>query len=492
MTAKVEGLNTPPPFAPERRAARRTTLGSALIITRREVRDSFRDWRIIAPIIILTLIFPPLAQFAAGRLVDFVQGYGADLIGERTLPFLLMIVGFFPISISLVIALETFVGEKERRSLEPLLATPLSNTELYIGKTLAAITPPLVASYGGMAVYLALLVFGPSAWRPDLGLVVQIVLLTGAQALVMVSAAVVISSQTTSVRAANLLASFVVIPVAFLVQLESVIMFFAGYQWLTPIIFGLVVVNVLLVRMGLHLFNREEMLGRELDYINLGWVRRVLWANLKGRASGLRAWLRTEALPSVARLRRPAVVVVICAAAAFAVGMAAPLSNPALRLPLASDARAWLAGFDQYTSIIGEQSALVPAVVWQNTRVLLAGAVLSIFTFGVMGLILAALPFGVLGFLFAQFLLSGVNPVLFLAAVLPHSVIEVPAVILATAAALRLGVVFIDPPKNTTVGEAWLQALSDLIKVGLLVTALLIVAAFIEVYVTPVIVGLVA
>jgi hypothetical protein len=36
----------------------RKTLANALIITRREVRDSFRDWRIVAPIIILTFFFP--------------------------------------------------------------------------------------------------------------------------------------------------------------------------------------------------------------------------------------------------------------------------------------------------------------------------------------------------------------------------------------------------------------------------------------------------
>ncbi|RMG85522.1 MAG: hypothetical protein D6712_09250, partial [Chloroflexi bacterium] len=91
------------------RGSLRTTLSNALIITRREVRDSFRDWRILVPIIILTFLFPFLAQFVAGRFADFVAGYGAELIGERTIPFLLMIVGFFPISMSLVIALETFV-----------------------------------------------------------------------------------------------------------------------------------------------------------------------------------------------------------------------------------------------------------------------------------------------------------------------------------------------------------------------------------------------
>lgn len=153
-------------------------LSNALIITRREVRDSFRDWRIVGPIVILTFLFPALAQFVAARFSAFVEGFGAPVIGERTIPFLLMIVGFFPISISLVIALETFVGEKERRSLEPLLSTPLSNIELYVGKTLAAMIPPLLASYGGMGVYLIGLLFGELQWRPPALQVVQIMLLT--------------------------------------------------------------------------------------------------------------------------------------------------------------------------------------------------------------------------------------------------------------------------------------------------------------------------
>ena len=73
----------------------RQTLSNALIITRREVRDSFRDWRIITPIIILTFGFPFVAQFLAGKFLGFVSDYGAQIVGERTIPFLLMIVGFF-------------------------------------------------------------------------------------------------------------------------------------------------------------------------------------------------------------------------------------------------------------------------------------------------------------------------------------------------------------------------------------------------------------
>src|SRR5512140_2184504 len=128
----------------------RETLGNALIITRREVRDSFRDWRIMAPIFALTLVFPILAQNMTRLFTNFFVQNGAAPLIDNFLPLLPMIVGFFPVSISLVIALETFVGEKERRSLEPLLATPLTNTELYIGKTLAAMITTLAASLGGM------------------------------------------------------------------------------------------------------------------------------------------------------------------------------------------------------------------------------------------------------------------------------------------------------------------------------------------------------
>ncbi|NJD59801.1 MAG: hypothetical protein FIA98_10430, partial [Anaerolineae bacterium] len=85
----------------------------ALIITRREIRDQLRDWRIILPIAVLTIIFPFLANFTTRRILEFVQRYGATLIAERFIPFLLMIVGLFPISISLVIALESFAGESE-------------------------------------------------------------------------------------------------------------------------------------------------------------------------------------------------------------------------------------------------------------------------------------------------------------------------------------------------------------------------------------------
>jgi uncharacterized membrane protein SpoIIM required for sporulation len=73
--------------------------------------------------------------------------------------------------------------------------------------------------------------------------------------------------------------------------------------------------------------------------------------------------------------------------------------------------------------------------------------------------------------------------------VLPHGLLELPAASIATALAIRLGATFISPPRGMTVGEGWLKALADLIKVFVaLVVPLLALAAAIEVYVTPLIV----
>ncbi|MBK8029746.1 MAG: ABC transporter permease [Chloroflexi bacterium] len=310
MAVKVINVNERQP-----ESGWRTTIANALIITRREVRDSLRDWRIISPIVILTFLFPFLAQFVAGRFAGFVEGFGAQIIGARMIPFLLMIVGFFPISISLVIALETFVGEKERRSLEPLLSTPLTNTELYIGKTLSAMLPPLISSYGGMTVYLVSLLFGELEWRPPAMLIVQIILVTTVQALVMITGAVVVSSQTTSTRAANLLASFIIIPMTLVIQGESAIMFLApdadspngiGAMW--AIIAGMLVVIILLLRVGNAIFNREELLGRTIDLLNLRStlrkiVRYILAVDEAGTpARNLVDWYRKGVRLSVKRL----------------------------------------------------------------------------------------------------------------------------------------------------------------------------------------------
>jgi ABC-2 type transport system permease protein len=53
------------------------------------------------------------------------------------------------------IASYSLVGEKVERSLEPLLATPATDSEILLGKGIAALVPPLVAIWAGMVILMA-------------------------------------------------------------------------------------------------------------------------------------------------------------------------------------------------------------------------------------------------------------------------------------------------------------------------------------------------
>ncbi len=476
----------------------RNSLATALVITRREIRDSLRDWRIMTPILILTLLFPPLMNFTARLATNWVAKYDAPIVGERLIPFLLMVVGFFPISFSLVIALETFVGEKERNSIEPLLSMPVTDLELYLGKMLAAFVVPLMASYLGITVYLIGLYFS-IGWQADFWLLAQMLLLTTFKGLVMVSGAVVISSQTTSVRAANLLASFIIIPMALLVQAESILLFWGEYRVIWLIIAALIVVDLILIRMGVRIFNREEILSREMDTLNL----KTIWRDFRGyllrppqQAADRNAplprfdpWrmLRRDIPRLLGDYRLPLAMVVLLVLAASVGGAA---FAPVYRLPagsvnlhnLPADA---FDDLDNVSSLLPTLS--VGGIFWHNARVIVLEGILGLFSFGVLALILIMIPMAMVGYFAGAFGLLGYSPWVFLATfILPHGILELPAAIIGTAFALRIGAGLVSPPEGFDVGQGLLLTVANFVKVFvLLVLPMLLAAAFVEALLTP-------
>ncbi len=457
----------------------------ALIIAGREIRDQLRDWRILTPIILLTLFFPLLMNFTAQQAVAFVNQYGAPLVAERLIPFLLMVVGFFPISISLVIALESFAGERERLSLEPLLATPLTDSQLYLGKTIASLVPPLAASYLGIGVYLIGLIRQVD-WHPAPSLLIQVVLLTTDQAVVMVTGAVVISSQTTSVRAANLLASFIIVPMSQLIIGESLIMFWGRYTVLWWIVAALILIAVILVRTGLHLFNREELLGRELDILDLRWVARVFWRAFNGGAASISEWYRDLLCTVLPRSGMAILLTALGLASAYVIGyrLASTYTLPAGILALHRLSGGLGDELQRFGLMTGEGWLWV---VLNNLRAVALATLLGTFSFGVMAIVLLMAPVGIIGYFAGNMALAGQDTALFLAAlVLPHALLEVPAAILAGAAILRVGLAAVSLPRGTSLGESWLSALGEWARISLgLVLPLLLGAAAVEVFITP-------
>ena len=458
------------------------------IVMRREMRDQLRDWRIVAPIVILTLFFPFLMNFTARQILDFVEQYGANILAERFIPFLLMIVGFFPITVSLVIALESFSGETERHSIEPLLSSPLSDFQLYLGKLLASLVPPVGASYLGVLVYMTG-IYRTTTWRPEPLFLLLVLILTFVQALVMVSGAVVVSTQTTSVRAANLLASFIVVPMALLIQGEAVVMLWANYDVLWWAVVGQFILAGLLVRMGVTHFNREELLGREMDALNFKWAWRVFRSEFTGGAKSPGQWLRLEVPRALRRLRLPVALMagLLVAGALIGADQVSKLgiSPEAFNLgELQSLDEAFLDKFRQ----IGFFNVGNVLYIWMhNLRAAGLAWLAGTFTFSVGGVLMLMLPLTLIGFLAGVAGLAGINPWLFMAAfTLPHGLLEIPAILLTGAAILRVGATFVTPARGQTIGEAWLRAMADWVKVTLaLVIPLFLGSAILEVFLTP-------
>ena len=289
------------------------------MITRREVRDQFRDWRIIFPNSWVDSIFPLLDEFYCQRphwILFPIMAHRSLLIGWCH--FYSWWLDFFPISVSLVIALESFVGEKERGSIEPLLNTPLKDWQIYLGKLLSSTVPPLMSSYIGMAVYLVGLSIS-KVTLPDISIILQLVALTTVQAVVMVAGAVIVSTQTTSVRAANLLASFIVIPSALLIQGESVVIFWGDYTTLWWAVLGMTLFGILLVRVGLAHFRREELLGREIDVLNIKWGWKVFYSRFQANSINLREWY-LFVFKSIVEHRIPILIVTILFLSGLVIG----------------------------------------------------------------------------------------------------------------------------------------------------------------------------
>jgi uncharacterized membrane protein SpoIIM required for sporulation len=464
----------------------RANFARAWLVARRELRDQMRDWRILFPMVVLSIIFPYVVNIFARLARNFASQYDAAISTDSLVPFFLLIVGFFPMTVSLVVALEAFVGEKERGTIEPLLSSPLADWHLYVGKLLSGVCLPLVASFMAIAVYLyGLSQRGIPLPAPDL--LIQLLILTVVQSVMMVSGAMIISAQSTSVRAANLLASFVILPVAVLIQLESFAVLRGETDLLWLAVVGVIVIVIILVRLGLAHFQRENLIGRDIDVLNVRWMSRRLGAGFRGEATSLWSWYRIELPRTLRRLQASLGVTVLVGvlAAGIAYGWVQTQSDwirPAVEeAGLANALRGW-------SSTLNLSSSHISAgwILANNLRALVIAFLLSLISFSVLGGLAYIVNLVLVGGLLGVFNVMGVSPWrVFAVGILPHGLFELTAVVLASAALFNLGARLVTPDPEHTFGEVFFQSVADWAKVFFGISVpLLVLAALIEANIT--------
>jgi len=181
------------------------------------------------------------------------------MLNLYTLLFMLL-----PVIVPVTIASYSIVGEKTSHSLEPLLATPITTTELLVGKMIAACVPAIAATWAAFAIYAGAMWFMVSEEVFKLAMapmwLVAVFIVAPLMSLMAVSAAVLISSRVSDPRAAEQLSAFVILPIILLLIGQSMGLILIDARMILLLGVLVLVLDVILVTMSVKLFQREIIL----------------------------------------------------------------------------------------------------------------------------------------------------------------------------------------------------------------------------------------
>src|ERR1051325_5904252 len=179
--------------------------------------------------------------------------------------FLILLV-LTPVAGAMSVAAYAVVGEKQARTLEPLLATPITTFELLAAKVLGALIPGIILVAGCFALYVAgAIVFAHAGVYRTLFFpraLLTIFLLGPLAALAALQMAVCVSSRVNDARSAQQIGALVILPISALLVAEFTAHLQLTSRLLLTISTALAVLNIALMLIAIRLFDRESILTR--------------------------------------------------------------------------------------------------------------------------------------------------------------------------------------------------------------------------------------
>jgi ABC-2 type transport system permease protein len=229
-----------------------------------------RVFRLRKSILYSVVAFPLIVAIGLPLVIPFA-GAKTGGIPVGILPGILNSFAFFFIlgaaSLPTAIASYCLVGEKVDKSLEPLLATPTTDSEILFGKGLAAFLPPLASTYLGAAVFMALVdrfTYGRLGYLyfPNWTIGIILLVVTPLTCLLSVEVSILVSSRASDVRAAQQTSGLMVLPFGAIYVASEI-----GVVPLSTV--NLEVISVILLALDVSLFfvsraifQREEILTK--------------------------------------------------------------------------------------------------------------------------------------------------------------------------------------------------------------------------------------
>ncbi len=252
-------------------------------IIEKEWSEVFKNRLVLFTVTLLPVLFTalPLIALSAtrgtgnGQTTDPTASFGAICAGIPSQDCLqiylvnefLLLFMILPVMIPITIAAYSIVGEKTTRSLEPLLATPITTVELLSGKMLAAVIPGILATWVCFFIFLLLLpITGASqfvvSYIAGATWILAILIIGPLMAILAASFAVIISSRVNDPRVAEQFSAILLVPVLIVLfgQIAGIITLNVQLVLIAIVLF--IAIDIGVVYLGSKLFQRENILTR--------------------------------------------------------------------------------------------------------------------------------------------------------------------------------------------------------------------------------------
>ena len=245
-------------------------LSKSWIVTLKDLsvfkKNKYILYSLIAMPIIVGVVLPVIFVFALNAQAalltrDQLLAAANQIVNLGSMYFVII-----PSVLPSIIASYSFVGEKIEKSLEPLLATPTTDGELLLGKSLAAFIPCMAVTLIGAAIFLPIIDYWSYTTLgifllPNLYWLIIMGVISPLACIMSVEANVIVSSRVNDIRAAQQIGGLVVLPLIFVVIFASTT---SGASTLLALGLSgaLAVADIALFYLAKATFQREEILTK--------------------------------------------------------------------------------------------------------------------------------------------------------------------------------------------------------------------------------------
>lgn len=269
---------------------------NAWLVFKKDWLEIKRSGQVLAPIIILPLVlsvvFPLILMFISSspaqnigsndfnsslivhNLPPEIQAQLAHFTQTQITVYLLALYFFapffllIPILASNVIGSDSFAGERERKTIEALLATPFSDSELLLGKILVSFIPAMLITFAAFGVYATIVdiitfgMFNGLLLLPNMNFLIMVFGVAPTLALCSIGLTVIISAKVKGFKEAQQISGLLILPVFGLIFAQISGFLLLGPLVLATIIGLLAVADIAIFYFGVKIFQREEILSK--------------------------------------------------------------------------------------------------------------------------------------------------------------------------------------------------------------------------------------